>query len=577
VSNHEFYDDRLVVFPSPDAHRGTLGLVFRHLPETVYDRGGTRTNPGEADAVAQAVIEFARAQLGRPEGERLTLGVAAFSTAQREALADRLEALRRDDPTCEPFFAEGTAEPFFVKNLENVQGDERDVIYISVGYGRNAAGRVALNFGPLNTNGGERRLNVLITRARLRCEVFTNLHADDLDLARTSARGIRAFKTFLAYAQNGRVDTPERGGNLAPRPETAAPPLPFDDLAAAALRASGHEVRAGVGSAGFVLDLAIVDPAQPGRYLLGITGDRLRRQVLEGLGWRLHRVWSAAWFRDPQAELERVLDAIEEARAAGTVEQDPSSHPPENGSVSLGSSLQDSGAPAPDRGLEDATPATQSVGSSAEPPAELERSSDPPSADDSAIPQSPATPYPLTVLRIDLRGRDLHEVPASRLARWVAEVVKTEGPVHPSEVARRVMEAAGVKRLGNRIQSTLDLAVEAAVRGGSVRREGEFLWPSGMTDPPVRDRGSLPAPSRRIELIAPEELARAVEQVVADAFGLEPAAIPAATCRLLGFGRSSDEMRRRVDEVVQDLVARKRLELRGDHVIAGEAGRPPAG
>ena len=122
--------------------------------------------------------------------------------AQRQAIQDELERLRRDDPASEPFFAPGGPEPFFVKNLETVQGDERDVIFISVGYGRTADATLAMNFGPLNGDGGERRLNVLITRARLRCEVFSSLTADDIDLDRTRARGVRALKSFLAYAQD---------------------------------------------------------------------------------------------------------------------------------------------------------------------------------------------------------------------------------------------------------------------------------------------------------------------------------------------------------------------------------------
>ena len=191
VSNHEFYENRLVIFPSPDKEQGDLGLIYHHLPDTAYDRGGTRSNVGEAKSVAEAVMEHARK---RPE---LTLGVAAFSTAQMQAIQDQLELLRRKDPSCESFFAAHPFEPFFVKNLENVQGDERDVIFISIGYGRTAQGYLSMSFGPLNLDGGERRLNVLITRARRSCQVFTNLTADDIDLARSNARGVRALKTFL--------------------------------------------------------------------------------------------------------------------------------------------------------------------------------------------------------------------------------------------------------------------------------------------------------------------------------------------------------------------------------------------
>jgi superfamily I DNA and/or RNA helicase len=171
VSNHEFYEDRLIVFPSPDKGRQDVGLVYHHLSDTVYDRGGTRSNVGEAKRVAEAVMEHAR---NRPH---LTLGVAAFSVAQMQAVEDQLEILRRSDLSCEDFFTAHPHEPFFVKNLENAQGDERDVVFISVGYGRIAGGYVPMPFGPLNLDGGERRLNVLITRARRICEVFTNLTA----------------------------------------------------------------------------------------------------------------------------------------------------------------------------------------------------------------------------------------------------------------------------------------------------------------------------------------------------------------------------------------------------------------
>ena len=177
VSNREFYDNNLVVFPSPDAGREENGLRFHHLPDSVYDRGGSRTNPEEARAVVDAVMQHA---IQNPE---LSLGVAAFSQAQARAIDDHLEIRRRQDDSAEEFFSSHPEEPFFVKNLENVQGDERDVIFISVGYGRDATGQVSHNFGPLNNQGGGRRLNVLITRAKRQCHVFTSLSADDIDLA----------------------------------------------------------------------------------------------------------------------------------------------------------------------------------------------------------------------------------------------------------------------------------------------------------------------------------------------------------------------------------------------------------
>jgi superfamily I DNA and/or RNA helicase len=197
TSNHLFYDGRLIVFPSPTREGGKLGLVYRRLENSWYDRGRTRTNPEEARTVAAAVMNHARAQLRLPRDLRETLGVAAFSIAQMDAILKQVELQRRQDPSCEEFFGYPPQEPFFVKNLENVQGDERDVIFISVGYARTADGRLAMDFGPLNRDGGERRLNVLISRARKRCEVFTSLGAEDIDLSRSQSAGVAALKTFL--------------------------------------------------------------------------------------------------------------------------------------------------------------------------------------------------------------------------------------------------------------------------------------------------------------------------------------------------------------------------------------------
>ena len=315
VSNQEFYGNRLVVFPSPDAERGEVGLHFHHLPGTVYDRGRSRANALEAEAVARAVMEHAKSS------PHLTLGVAAFSTAQMVAVLDRLESLRREDPSNESFFTAHPHEPFFVKNLGTVQGDERDVIFISVGYGRDATGQVDMNFGPLNNDGGQRRLNVLITRAKRRCEVFTNLTAEDIDLERTKAAGPRALKTFLRFARDGELDLPVESNGHAP--------TPLEEAIASQLTAMGHDVRHQIGPAGYSIDLAIVDPDHPGRYLLGIEcdgasyhsprwardRDRLRQQVLEGLGWRTHRIWSTEWSRNPQREIQRLAKAIESAKS----------------------------------------------------------------------------------------------------------------------------------------------------------------------------------------------------------------------------------------------------------------------
>ena len=316
VSNREFYDERLIIFPSPDAAREKLGLVCHLLENTIYSAS---INREEAKAVAQAALHFAREQLARPAHERKTLGVAAFKIKQAQEISDQLEVLRRQNPDSEAFFSFDPHEPFFVKNLENVQGDERDVMFLSVGYGRDVNGKVSMNFGPLNKPGGERRLNVLITRARLRCEVFTNLRGDDIDLSKTSAVGVRAFKQFLSYAQNGRFEASLPSGREADSP--------FEIEVIETVRALGFEAVAQVGCAGYFLDMAVKDPHHAGRFVLGIEcdgatyhsalsardRDRLRAQVLEGMGWKLHRIWSTDWFHGRAAQTRKLKEAIENA------------------------------------------------------------------------------------------------------------------------------------------------------------------------------------------------------------------------------------------------------------------------
>ncbi len=517
VSNREFYENELVVFPSPDSSRESIGLRYHHLPDTHYDRGRSSANRKEAAAVATHVMEHARRS---PE---LTLGVAAFSSAQRDAIQDELERLRRQDPSCETFFNDHPEEPFFVKNLENVQGDERDVIFISIGYGRDAGGRVAMNFGPLTAQGGERRLNVLITRAKRRCHIFTNLRAADIDLNRTSSRGVRALKTFLAYAETGVLE--DAAGESGREVDS-----PFQRAVAAKLRSLGYDIHEEVATGGKFIDLAVVDPQHPGRYILGIEcdgasyhssrwardRDRLREQHLRSLGWRLHRIWSADWFQNPERELNRAVDAIEQAKAAK-----PADRP-----------VQQNNRPHIERadGGEEASVLT-------------------------------APRYELAQPSVEIGYYELHDAPGASLFNPITEVVRVEGPVHVSEVQRRIADAVGVARLGSRIKENLGWAVGNAERRGLIVRKGEFLWSTDMKAPAARDRSDIRG--KRIEMVSPEEIAQALRIVVKRSYGMdrEEAAVEAA--RLLGFRNVSKRTRRRTLRILENLVES------GDFVATG--------
>lgn len=526
LSNHAFYENKLVIFPSPGS-RSRMGLVFHHLKDTVYDRGKTRANQKEAEIVADAVLEHARTS------PRLSLGVAAFSMAQKQAIQDALELRRRKHPELEPFFTARADEPFFVKNLENVQGDERDVIFISVGYGRAADGTVSMAFGPLNNEGGERRLNVLITRAKLRCEVFTNITADDIDTSRTQKYSIKALKSFLHYAQHGRLDQLEK---IAGLPADS----PFEEMVAERLAANGYTVRRQVGSVGYYLDLAIVDTDNPGRYLLGIEcdgaayhsarsardRDRLRQQVLESMGWRIYRIWSADWFRNPDREWKRLCDAIEQARAIQHQDDDA---------------------------WEEEQPLVTAVA--------LQRDS---------IPDEPAdTPaYVFAAVPAAIANEEIHLHSTKQLSIWIEEIVKIESPVHFDEVARRIIEAAGVARIGPRIRESLLQAVKFAEGNRWIRVSEDFLWHREMTVPGLRDRSNLPSSVKKLKYIAPEEMILAIGQVVRASVAIPPEAVVPFVAKIFGFSRVTEEMKAEIIGMIGRALAQATIYQEGEYLKA---------
>lgn len=507
VSNHEFYEDRLFVVPSPQRAAADLGLRFHYLPEGVYDAGGSGANRIEGKAVCRAVMEHAQRC---PE---LSLGVAAFSIRQQQAILDELELLRREQPELETFFNNHPAEPFFVKNLENVQGDERDVIFISVGYGRDVHGFLAMRFGPLSTEGGERRLNVLISRAKRRCEVFSGITAEDIDLARASGRGVAALKTFLAFAQTGELHVAKPTG----REEQSV----FEEAVRRAIESLGHEVHPQVGIAGFFVDLAVVDREQPGRYLLGIEcdgaayhasrsardRDRLRQAVLEDHGWIIHRIWSTDWFQRPAEQLRRVAEAIERARqtrraaAAAPVE------------VGL--------PPSPDS-------------------PEIEREAVP-EVEDHGL-DSLAAPYVEARFAVP-KNREPHELSARELEAILLRIVQLEGPLHEDELAVRVRELWGLGRTGARIQDAVAKAARALLIAGKCVREQGFLSLPGAPVV-VRNREQVQSANlRKPDLLPPAEIRAAILALIDAHHGAGGREIPAAVARLLGFKATSANLR----------------------------------
>ena len=312
-SNHEFYDKDLILFPSPVGIGHGLGVRFHYIKGAVYDNS---RNKAEAEAVARAVMAHAQ------HHKQLSLGVGTFNIQQKELIEDYIERFHTANPVLDEFIQKHSAnkEPFFVKNLENIQGDERDVIFISTTYGPDSAsGRVMQRFGPINAPNGWRRLNVIVTRAKKRVEVFSSMHSTDIDVKSSSSRGVRALRGYLEYA--------EKGGAITAKAVLTGrdPDSPFEESVAHVLQQAGYAAVPQIGVAGYFIDIGVAHPTRPGEFILGVEcdgamyhsassardRDRLRQDVLESRGWKIHRIWSTDWFNNREAEIKRMLQKVE--------------------------------------------------------------------------------------------------------------------------------------------------------------------------------------------------------------------------------------------------------------------------
>jgi very-short-patch-repair endonuclease len=308
-SNNEFYERDLIIFPSAYHDHPSLGVKHRFVPDGIFEG---RRNAREAQVVAEAVLQHMRQH---PDE---SLGVVTLNFDQCELIEELLDKQLRDDPVASAYQEKmaGGQEKLFIKNLENVQGDERDVIFISTTYGPDARGNQYQRFGPINGPQGHRRLNVLFTRSKKRIVVFTSLDPDRIQTSNNSSWGVRALKQYLIFARTGILQQADDGVEQAAND--------FECSVGAVLKENGHEVVPQVGVAGFFIDLGVKHPSKPGSFLLGIEcdgasyhsarsardRDRLRQEILENLGWKMYRIWSTDWFKSRDSESKKLLAHI---------------------------------------------------------------------------------------------------------------------------------------------------------------------------------------------------------------------------------------------------------------------------
>lgn len=316
-SNAKFYNNKLITFPSNTEKLPNNGVEFIYVENGRYDRGGRKGNINEAKQVAELVFKHFQ------ENPSRSLGVITFGEIQQYAIENELNKMRIENPEFEKFFFEDNQEPFFVKNLESVQGDERDTIIFSIGYAKDLTGKMNMNFGPLSRIGGERRLNVAITRAKYNIKLVSSILATDINLECIHTEGPKLLKKYIEFAKNG-MEVLQNELNIN---EENYFDSPFEESVYDFLIKKGYNVNTQIGCSGYRIDMAVQHPKNKELYTIGIEcdgatyhstrtvreRDRLRQDILENMGWKIYRIWSTDWIKNRERAERELISAVQDS------------------------------------------------------------------------------------------------------------------------------------------------------------------------------------------------------------------------------------------------------------------------
>lgn len=519
-SNAEYYDNKLMTFPSPDNIESKVRMV---AIDGFYDKGKSRQNRAEAQAVVDEIAKRLRSE----ELRKRSIGVVTFSVVQQALIEDLLSDLFIFHPELEALALE-CEEPLFIKNLENVQGDERDVILFSVGYGPDSAGRVSMNFGPLNRTGGERRLNVAVSRARYEMIIFSTLRSDMIDLNRTSAVGVAGLKRFLEYAEKG---TSNAFGRIANQSSKAA--VSIEKVIADKLRTLGYTVHTDIGCSGYKIDLGIVDTQNASNYLLGIICDGknykrtktardreiVQNNVLKALGWNIHRIWTMDWWEKP----EEVIASIQEAIAQRKEDEE------------------------------------NIIAAEKETPIPAE-----PITKDTTMPEqeynhTKITPYSYPTDNFFLAESD------SILIAQIKKIMENEAPVSKALLCKKVLTEWGISRLGPRLEARLETLFHAL---NIYRTEHDglvFFW---MDENQCLTYASFrPESGRDAADLPPEEVANAIRQLLTDSVSLPLPHLVKACAQAFGFARMGTNIDAAMKRGIREAMKRNYAKTEDERVI----------
>lgn len=553
-SNYHFYDNNLYTFPDLvrtgvfDASdvESLPAIEFHHIPTSVYDKGGTRTNKMEARMVAEQIIEHYKNN--QKNGTAFSLGVVAFSEAQSNAISNELEKIFKQNPDLELLihkFDEINNEPLLLKNLENIQGDERDFIFFSIGFGKDEKGNFSLNFGPINKNGGERRLNVAITRARYHVKIFCSFLPGEFDISKTQSAGVHRLFEYLEYARLGNFTTQtdaEKSAGEALQDQ-------FISSVYETLKQKGYIVERDVGRSKQKIDLAIVNPEDPNRYLLGIMvdggtyktmesardRDRVREEVLTSLGWRMFHIFAPEWLENKETILRKIDKIINDRLAEIKAEKE--------------------------KPIEPISEADLQPVEKAEVDVEFEVPSDKVSLeskkDESSIKEFSKREKFLELPGVrkyemfkdeSVADPKLFERAPSRL-KAARDIIKVEGPIHWELLEKKIKKYFALPRITPKISNIMEELRD------SIPSVGDFYFPEKF-DPNMVRIGVVPnSDPRKFEHISDMELQNALKIFLNAVESIDKDELYKQTLQLFGFPKRKEYLPK-MDNLLSDLVAK---------------------
>jgi len=574
-SNKSFYDGRLYTFPSPDDRLSKVTMVDCG---GTFDSGKTRTNKAEAQAVIDEIIMRAH----DPVLSKYSVGVVTFNIQQQSLIEDLLDEAASKDPELEKW-AFGSDEPVFIKNLENVQGDERDVILFSVGYGKDETGKLIMNFGPLNRDGGWRRLNVAVTRSRIEMKVFSSISAEELRINDTASEGVKSFKRFLQYAGGSNVWDQDIASTGSSSDNSGTPIIDrnaaftgiADDICAR-FKAIGYDTDKGVGKSGFKIDIGVVSPDKEGAYCLGIlldgpvyaaSGTTTSREVsqismLKGFGWNIVRIWSLEWWENPDSVFEKLVALIEDSKKEPeepAAEETPAEEVPEQSTETSdeGEVTTEDTENGPQITIYGASEGGDTEDNTSVPEDQAQKKTtdvETVSDGDPAVVYKAAELMPKTMTSsefCDARN-------TKSLQDQVIAIVEQESPVSSDVLAKELITMAGISKMTPKLRERCAYLVRSIEKSVKLQYTSQkldlasddddseviFLWKDGTEIGKVMDFYRVPAEGekpRKAADIPVQEAACAARYLAVSQYGMPYESLITETCKALGFSRAPED------------------------------------